>query len=61
MDIDIIFTKEEIVWEQAVLQRYASRDAFLRIFPLNPLSGESIRHKEAAVENTIVLATEKSQ
>jgi hypothetical protein len=58
LDIDIIFTAEETQWDQAVLQRYASRDAFLRIFPLNPAAADSIKHKDAAVSDTIVLATE---
>lgn len=59
MDIDIVLTVDSIAWEQAVLNRYASRDAFLRIFPLNPPSNEVLVHKSAGVENTIVLATEK--
>jgi len=59
LDVDIVLTRDDIAWEQAVLQRYASRDAFLTIFPLNPVIDAAIEHKRAGVQNTIVLATEK--
>jgi uncharacterized protein (DUF1330 family) len=59
LDVDIVLTADDIEWEQAVLQRYASRDAFLTVFPLNPLIDAAIEHKLAGVQNTIVLATEK--
>ena len=38
--------------------RYASRDAFLNAFALNPQADEAIVYKEAGVENTLVYATE---
>lgn len=47
-------THEPAQWETAVIVRYASRDAFLNIFPLNPRSGENLIHKEAGVANTLV-------
>ncbi len=59
VEVDVVLTVDEIAWELAVLQRYASRDAFLRIFPLHSESSEALAHKWAATENTIVLATEK--
>jgi hypothetical protein len=59
LDVDIVLTNDDVAWDQAVLHRYASRDAFLRIFPLNPEADAAISHKAAGVENTIVMATEK--
>jgi hypothetical protein len=60
MNVDVLLTKEPADWELAVIVRYASRDAFLNIFPLNPLAGEALVHKEAGVENTLVYVSERS-
>jgi hypothetical protein len=57
--VTAVLTKEERVWEQAVVVRYASRDAFLNIFPLNPNAGDALVHKDAGVESTLVYASER--
>ncbi|MFK7978319.1 MAG: hypothetical protein AB8C02_19450 [Halioglobus sp.] len=54
MPISVNLTKEPADWETAAIVRYASRDAFLRIFPLNPRVSENVIHKEASVAQTIV-------
>ena len=59
MNVDVVLTQESAGWEQAAIVRYASRDAFLRIFPLNPDAGDSVIHKEASVENTLVYVSEE--
>ncbi len=59
MPVAVILTDEERQWEQAVVVRYASRDAFLTIFPLNPTAGNALIHKDAGVEETLVYATER--
>ena len=56
--VSVVLTAEAHRWEQAVVVRYASRDAFLNIFALNPAAGDALLHKEAGVENTLVYATE---
>ena len=58
MPVAVTLTNEEIEWEQAAIVRYASRDAFLNAFALNPLTGEALKYKEAGVENTLVYASE---
>ena len=57
--VSVVLTEEERQWEQAVIVRYASRDAFLNAFMLNPDSGAALEHKEAGVEETLVYATER--
>ncbi len=58
MPVAIILTDEEVEWEQAAIVRYASRDAFLNAFALNPQADEALVYKEAGVENTLVYASE---
>ena len=58
MPVAVILTNEEFAWEQAAIVRYASRDAFLNAFALNPRAGEAVVYKEAGVENTLVYASE---
>ncbi|MDG2412356.1 MAG: DUF1330 domain-containing protein [Halioglobus sp.] len=58
MTVAIVLTDEEVKWEQAAIVRYASRDAFLNAFPLNPQADEALIFKEAGVENTLVYASE---
>ncbi|WP_279250019.1 DUF1330 domain-containing protein [Candidatus Marimicrobium litorale] len=58
MPVAIVLTDEEIKWEEAAIVRYASRDAFLNAFPLNPQADEALIFKEAGVENTLVYASE---
>lgn len=36
MPVAVTLTDEGVEWEQAAIVRYASRDAFLNAFPLNP-------------------------
>lgn len=58
MPVNVILTREVAQWEQVAIVRYASRDAFLRAFALNPLAGEALVYKRAGVENTLVYASE---
>jgi uncharacterized protein (DUF1330 family) len=58
MDISLVLTANERAWESAAIVRYASRDAFLNSFALNPGSPEALKHKAAAVENTLVYVSE---
>ena len=58
MPVSVILTEEPFVWEQAAIVRYASRDAFLNIFTLNPDVSDAVVHKDAAVENTQVYITD---
>jgi uncharacterized protein (DUF1330 family) len=58
MPVQVVLTAEPANWEQAAIVRYASRDAFLNAFPLNPHASDALIHKEAGVENTLVYATE---
>ena len=58
MPVAVVLTTEPADWEQAAIVRYASRDAFLNIFPLNPHASDALEHKEAGVENTLVYASE---
>lgn len=57
--VSVVLTQEDRDWEQAVIVRYASRDAFLNIFALNPQAGEALQHKEAGVEETLVYVSEQ--
>ncbi|MFK8048730.1 MAG: hypothetical protein AB8B81_09870 [Halioglobus sp.] len=61
MDIDIVLTRDDIGWEQAAMVRYASRDAFLRIFALSNETEDVLIHKEAGVENTLVNVSEMAE
>ena len=61
MDIDIVLTRDDIDWEQAAMVRYASRDAFLRIFALSNETEDVLIHKEAGVENTLVNVSEMAE
>ncbi|MEH6569700.1 MAG: hypothetical protein V7709_11520 [Halioglobus sp.] len=61
MDVDIVLTQDDVEWEQAAMVRYASRDAFLRIFALNPDADDTVIHKEAGVENTLVNVSEMAE
>lgn len=54
MAIVVNLTNEPTDWKQAAIVRYASRDAFLRAFPLNPALADTIIHKEAGVSETLV-------
>lgn len=54
ISIAVNLTQEPTDWKTAAIVRYASRDAFLRIFPLNPGSSENLIHKEASVSQTLV-------
>ncbi len=58
MDVDIVLSNEPSDWDRAAIVRYASRDAFLNIFALNPESPDALAHKNAGIENTNVYATE---
>lgn len=58
MPVAVVLTDEEIAWEQAAIVRYASRDAFLNAFALNPTADEALVYKAAGVENTLVYASE---
>ena len=58
MPVAVTLTDEGVEWEQAAIVRYASRDAFLNAFPLNPQADEALVYKEAGVENTLVYASE---
>ncbi len=58
MPVSVILTDEEVEWEQVAIPRYASRDAFLNAFPLNPEASDALVYKEAGVENTLVYASE---
>ncbi len=58
MPVAIILTDDEVEWEQAAIMRYASRDAFLNVFALNPQADEATVYKKAGVENTLVYASE---
>jgi hypothetical protein len=58
MDVHIILSNESFDWDSAAIVRYASRDAFLNIFPLNPASPAALAHKNAGIANTQVYATE---
>ncbi len=58
MPVAVTLTDEGVEWEQAVIVRYASRDAFLNAFPLNPQADEALVYKQAGVENTLVYASE---
>lgn len=58
--VAVVLTNDNIDWEQAAIVRYASRDAFLNIFPLNPRADEALEHKKAGVENTLVYVSEPS-
>lgn len=57
--VSVVLTKEERAWEQAVIVRYASRDAFLNVFNLNPDANAALEHKDAGVEETLVYVTER--
>lgn len=59
MDVQVKLTRESSDWERAVIVRYASRDAFLNIFPLNPQGEEALVHKEASVAKTLVYVSEE--
>jgi uncharacterized protein (DUF1330 family) len=59
LPVSVILTKETSAWEQAVVVRYASRDAFLNIFALNPDVADATQHKDAAVEETLVYVSER--
>lgn len=52
-----VLTREPEQWDRVAIVRYASRDALLTIFALNPASSEFVIHKEAGVEETLVWAT----
>lgn len=58
MSVALTLTVDEVEWEQAAFVRYASRDAFLNAFPLNPQADEALVFKQAGVENTLVYASE---
>lgn len=58
MTVAVVLTDEEVKWEEAAIVRYASRDAFLNAFSLNPQADEALIFKEAGVENTLVYASE---
>ncbi|MEP5570049.1 MAG: DUF1330 domain-containing protein [Halioglobus sp.] len=58
MPVAVTLTNERVEWEQAAIVRYASRDAFLNAFSLNPQAEEALVYKEAGVENTLVYASE---
>jgi hypothetical protein len=58
MPVAVVLTRDDIEWEQAAIVRYASRDAFLNSFPLNPHASAAVEHKEAGVENTLVYVSE---
>lgn len=58
MPVAVTLTDEGIEWEQVAIPRYASRDAFLNAFALNPSADESLVYKDAGVENTLVYASE---
>lgn len=58
MPVAVTLTDEGIEWEQVAIPRYASRDAFLNAFALNPSAPEALVYKEAGVENTLVYASE---
>jgi uncharacterized protein (DUF1330 family) len=58
MPVAVTLTDEGVEWEQAAIVRYASRDAFLNAFLLNPQADEALVYKEAGVENTLVYASE---
>ena len=58
MTVAVVLTDEEVKWEEAAIVRYASRDAFLNAFLLNPQADEALIFKEAGVENTLVYASE---
>jgi uncharacterized protein (DUF1330 family) len=58
MTVAVTLTDEGVEWEQVAIPRYASRDAFLNAFPLNPAAPEALAFKEAGVENTLVYASE---
>ena len=59
MPVGVVLTNDDVTWEQVGVGRYASRDAFLNIFALNPSLEDVIVHKEAGVENTRVYFTER--
>lgn len=59
MPVSLVLTAEPIEWEQVAIVRYASRDAFLNAFPLNPMSQQALIHKDAGLENTLVYVTEQ--
>lgn len=58
MPVDLVLTNDEVEWEEAAIVRYASRDAFLNIFALNPAIGDALIHKDAGVENALVYMSE---
>jgi len=59
MDVDVVLTVDSIDWERVAIARYASRDAFLNAFTLNPDADGVLVHKSAGVENTLVWVTEE--
>jgi uncharacterized protein (DUF1330 family) len=58
MPVSVVLTLEEFQWEQVSIPRYASRDAFLNAFVLNPSVDEGLEYKWAGVENTLVYPSE---
>lgn len=54
VDIEIVLTPSEIMWENFSIAKYASRDAFINIFQLSPEVNAGLEHKWAGVENTLV-------